>query len=175
MQALAKLKHPLERALEIVVILLMAAMFVIVVLGVTYRKLGAALVWYDEVAEISLAWLTYYGAALAALKRGHIGMATLVERGPVAWRKAAFVAAEAVVFAFFIVLAWVGWRVVEVLSIDFLVSLPEISTQYTQSVIPIGSVLFIIAETLSIPQAWAKIGKAAGPAAATAEPGRALQ
>ncbi|MBM3526246.1 MAG: TRAP transporter small permease subunit, partial [Alphaproteobacteria bacterium] len=92
-------KAVLERLLEYVVILLMAAMFVIVVLGVTYRKMGEALVWYDEIAEISLAWLTYYGAALAALKRGHIGMATLVERGPIAWRKAAFIAAETVVFA----------------------------------------------------------------------------
>lgn len=176
MGGLARLRAAFERLLEGIVVFLMTAMFVIVVLGVTYRKLGAALVWYDEVAEIALAWLTYYGAALAALKRGHIGMPTLVERMPVAGRKVSFVAAEAVVFAFFIMLAWVGWRVVEVLEVDFLVSLPAITTQYTQSVIPIGAMLFIVAEALSLPQAWRSF-VVRGPqlAAAASEPGGSLQ
>ena len=31
-----------------------------------YRKAGASLTWYDEIASILLAWVTYYGAALAA-------------------------------------------------------------------------------------------------------------
>ena len=44
----------------------MGALAVVVVLGVGFRKFGAALVWYDEVASVLLAWLTYYGAALAA-------------------------------------------------------------------------------------------------------------
>ena len=56
----------------------MVALAVIVVVGVGFRKAGASLVWYDEVASIMLAWLTYYGAALAALSRSHIGMPTLV-------------------------------------------------------------------------------------------------
>ena len=40
---------------------------IIVVVAVVYRKIGHSLVWYDEGASIVLAWLTYYGAALAAL------------------------------------------------------------------------------------------------------------
>jgi len=39
-----------------------------------------------------------------------------------------------------------------VLEGDTLISLPWISTQVTQSVIPIGAVLFIIAELLNMPQ-----------------------
>lgn len=176
MGGLARLRAAFERLLEGVVAFLMTAMFLIVVVGVTYRKLGAALVWYDEVAEISLAWLTYYGAALAALRRGHIGMPTLVERASLGWRKASFITAEAIVFAFFILLAWVGWQVVEVLGIDFLVSLPAITTQYTQSVIPIGAMLFIVAEALSLPQAWRSF-VLRGPqvAAPASEPGGSLQ
>ena len=61
-------------------IALVAALAVVVVLGVGFRKAGAALVWYDEAASILLAWLTYYGAALVALTRGHIGVPVLVER-----------------------------------------------------------------------------------------------
>ena len=59
---------------------------------------------------------------------------------------------EAVVVGFFVLLAWLGIEVVIILEGDTLISLPEVSTQLTQSVIPIGAVLFIIAELLSLPE-----------------------
>ena len=43
----------------------MAALAVEVIAGVVFRYSGYALVWYDEVATILLAWVTYYGSALA--------------------------------------------------------------------------------------------------------------
>ena len=55
--------------LEYIVIFLMMVLTLIVVVAVIYRKAGASLSWYDEVASVLLAWLTYYGAALAALIR----------------------------------------------------------------------------------------------------------
>src|SRR5258705_4553214 len=61
-----------ERALEWLVVFLMAVLAVEVTLGVVYRTLGLSLVWYDEVASILLAWLTFYGSALASVKRAHI-------------------------------------------------------------------------------------------------------
>ena len=48
-------------------------------------------------------------------------------------------------------LAWVGYTVLEVLATDNLVSIPEVSVAYTQSVIPISAVLFMIAEALVLP------------------------
>ena len=69
-----------RKSLEGIVLSLMASLAIVVVVGVIFRKAGASLVWYDEVASILLAWLTYYGAALAALHRAHIGMPTLVQR-----------------------------------------------------------------------------------------------
>ena len=51
----------------------MIALTAVVIMAVIYRKLDASLSWYDEVASIMLSWVTYYGAALAALKRKHIG------------------------------------------------------------------------------------------------------
>ena len=60
------MKRIVGRFLEWTVLVLMTVLATIVVLGVVFRKTGAALVWYDEVASILLAWLTYYGAALAA-------------------------------------------------------------------------------------------------------------
>lgn len=146
------LRTRFERLLEAVVLVLVAALAVVVVMGVGFRKFGAALVWYDEVASILLAWLTYYGAALAALKRAHIGFPNLVRRLGRPWRIPVVAAGEAVVIAFFLVAAWAGWRVLVILEGSGMVSLPWVPTRLTQSVIPIGCVLFVIAQLLSLPE-----------------------
>lgn len=143
----------LSRVLEAAVLALMLGLAVVVVVGVGFRKFGSALVWYDEVASILLAWLTYYGAALAALKRSHIGVPTLVERLRPQTRRLVVLFAEAWVLAFFAVVAWSGIRVLQVLSGSSLISLPWVPTAFTQSVIPIGAVLFILARLLSLPEA----------------------
>lgn len=147
----ASVRTAFERLLAAVVIVLLVALTAIVVVGVVYRKLGASLVWYDEVASVLLAWLTYYGAALAALKHAHIGFSGVIDALPARLRLLAVAIGEACVLGFFVLLAWVGWRVVEVLEGDTLVSLPGVSTQLTQSVIPVGAVLFVVAELLSLP------------------------
>jgi TRAP-type C4-dicarboxylate transport system permease small subunit len=148
---LVGLRRRYERLLEWIVIALMAALAVEVTVGVVFRYVGYALVWYDEVASILLAWVTYYGAALAALKRAHIGVPELVRRLRPALRLPLAVFAEACVLAFFLLLAWVGYSVLEVLASDTLVSLPGVSVAYAQSVIPISALLFIVAELMVLP------------------------
>lgn len=148
----SQLRKGLERFLEVVVALLLVTMVVIVVMGVLYRKFGDSLVWYDEIASVVLAWLTYYGAALAALKRAHIGFSGLVDAAPKPWRLVMVCVAEIAVVGFFVLLAWMGYEVLVVLEGDTLVSLPEVSTQITQSVIPIGAALFILAQLASLPE-----------------------
>ncbi|MBI2314308.1 MAG: TRAP transporter small permease subunit [Betaproteobacteria bacterium] len=151
-RGLRRFRVAYERFLEYLVILLMAVLAVEVTLGVVFRTVGQALVWYDEIASVLLAWLTYYGAALAAIKRAHIGFPGLVRSLKPALRLPVVLLAEALVFAFFGLLGWVGYSVLEVLATDFLVSLPSISVMYTQSVIPLSSALFIVAEALVLPE-----------------------
>ena len=141
-----------ERLLETITVFLIISLALVVVLGVIYRWSGASLSWYDEIASVQLAWLTYYGASLAALKRAHIGVPGLIAVVPPLFRVTLVLLAEAVVIGFFLILAWYGYIVLVVLEGDTLISLPWISTQVTQSVIPIGAVLFIIAELLNMPQ-----------------------
>ena len=141
-----------ERLLETITVFLIISLAVVVVLGVIYRWSGASLSWYDEIASVQLAWLTYYGASLAAMKRAHIGVPGLIAVVPPLFRVPLVLLAEAVVIGFFLILAWYGYIVLVVLEGDTLISLPWISTQVTQSVIPIGAVLFIIAELLNMPQ-----------------------
>lgn len=147
----------LGRLLEATVIFLMVALTTVVVVAVVYRKLGASLTWYDEVASIMLAWLTYYGAALAALRRSHIGFDGLVLALPMRLRMGFVVLSEVVVIAFFATLAWTGWQVLIVLEGMSLVSLTDVSVQFTQSVIPIGGALFILCELLSLPAYWQRM------------------
>ncbi len=145
------MRNAIARFLEAAVLILMAALAVVVVLGVGFRKFGAALVWYDEVASVLLAWLTYYGAALAALRRAHIGVPTLLDALSPRVRVPIVVLSEALVVGFFAIIAWAGWRVIMILAGTSLISLPWVSAQLTQSVIPIGAVLFIVARLLSFP------------------------
>lgn len=148
---MARVRAGFERLLEVIVIVLMVALAAEVTVGVVFRYSGYALAWYDEIASVLLAWVTYYGASLAALRRAHIGVPELVRLLPPALRVPLAIFAEALVFAFFVLLAWVGYSVLEVLGTDTLVSLPEVSVAWTQSVIPVSSLLFIIAQALAFP------------------------
>ncbi len=153
-----RFRKGLQRALEYTVVALMIALALVVVLGVVFRRLGAALVWYDEMASILLAWLTFYGAVLAALHRAHIGFPKLVGGLTPRLRRPLILLGEAFVFSFFIVTAWAGWRVFGILGGDTLVSLPWVPQRLAQSVVPIGAVLFIIAELVTLPEVWAGPG-----------------
>jgi TRAP-type C4-dicarboxylate transport system permease small subunit len=143
-----------ERLLEAITVLLIISLAAVVVLGVIYRWAGEALSWYDEIASVQLAWLTYYGASLAALKRAHIGVPGLIAAVSPLYRVPLVILAEIVIIGFFLMLAWYGYVVLVILEGDALISLPWIGTQFTQSVIPIGAILFVIAEILNLPQIW---------------------
>jgi TRAP-type C4-dicarboxylate transport system permease small subunit len=150
---LDELRGRYERLLEWIVIALMAVLAVEVTVGVLFRTFGASLVWYDEVASILLAWLTFYGSALAAIKRAHIGCPELVALLPAGGRVATRVLAELLVIAFFLLVGWTGYSVLEVLATDNLVSLPAIKVAWVQSVVPISAALIILAEALTLPLA----------------------
>jgi TRAP-type C4-dicarboxylate transport system permease small subunit len=141
-----------ERALEWLTVALMTLLAAEVTLGVVYRTLGFSLVWYDEVASILLAWLTFYGSALASVKRAHIGcpevMAFLSPKPKFIFR----VIAEVLTIGFFLLMGWVGYQVLGVLDTDHLVSLPSIPVSWVQSVVPVSAVLIIAAELITLPK-----------------------
>ncbi len=149
MSAFTALRRTFERSLELVVLTLMTSLAGVVLVGVIFRKAGASLVWYDEVASILLAWLTFYGASLAALKRAHIGFPKFVEAAPDKLRVALVILRGLIVVSFFLVVAWAGARLLEVLEGTALVSLPWVPAALAESVIPVGAILFIAAEIVS--------------------------
>jgi len=141
-----------ERFLEWICIALMAALAVEVTVGVVFRYSGHSLVWYDEVATILLAWVTFYGSALAVLKHAHMGVPEIVRMLPAGPRVAVTVLAQLCTLAFFVLLAWVGYSILEILATDRLVSLPDVPVAYANSVIPISAVLIVIGQLLVFPE-----------------------
>ncbi len=127
--SLSRLRAAFERLLEFIVLVLMVALTALIVAGAVFRYIGNALSWYDELASIGLVWLTYYGAALAALRGAHIGVPGLVNAMPPKARLIATLFAESMVFLFFGVLAIYGAQVLIILQGEHLVSMPEVPTQ----------------------------------------------
>lgn len=147
-----RLRGEFERLLESIVIVLVVALTALVIIGFTFRYIGHSLSWYDETASIGLVWLTYFGSALAALRGAHIGVPALINAMPPKVRIAAVIFAEACVFLFFIVLTITGIEVLVILGNDRMVSLDWMPLRVTQAVIPIGAVMFLIAEALRMPK-----------------------
>lgn len=150
--ALATFRRGFERLLEWIAIALLGALAVIVTVGVAFRYSGYALVWYDEVATILLAWSTFYGSALAVMKHGHMGVPEIVRMLPPAPRVAMTLLAQACTIAFWVVVAWAGYSILEILSGDYLVSLPKVSVAWVNSVIPVSAALIILAHLLVLPE-----------------------
>lgn len=148
--ALARFRQRYGLALEWVVMVLMVALAVEVTLGIVFRTLGQSLVWYDEVASILLAWLTFYGSALASVKRGHIGCPEVVDQLPPRIKRWINIFSQVLVLAFFALLGWVGLSILPILSTDAMVSLPWVPMSFVQSVIPVSSALILLAESLNL-------------------------
>ena len=103
-------KNSYDTFLQYIMFVMMIAMAVTVVVGVIFRWSGHALVWYDEVASVQLAWLTYYGSAYAALKGAHIGVPNIIKSFPLGLRKILWVVSKIIIYGFFILLAYYGFK-----------------------------------------------------------------
>lgn len=161
MAFLRSARRLLRGALVTVGVFLLFAIAVLVAAGVILRKLGAPIGWYDEVAGILLAWLTWYGAALAALERAHLGMPDLVATAPPGLRVPLVLVRAALVCGAMGLIAWFGWQIVAILGDERLVTLPWLTVGVSQSAIPIAASLFVLAELLTLPERLAEARRGA--------------
>ncbi|MEK0436159.1 MAG: TRAP transporter small permease subunit [Proteobacteria bacterium] len=148
-----------DRYLQYFIFLQMIFLSLTVVVGVCFRWSGHSLVWYDEIAGIQLAWITYFGSAYASLKGLHIGMPTLIKVFPKDIRKILFFLSKIIILIFFLILTYYGTKVIIVLRGDTLVTLDWIPQSFVQSVIPLSSLLIIISEIFYYKQAYAQTMK----------------
>ncbi len=156
---LSKTSRILEKALIVISMLILVSLSTIIISAVFSRFLGASLYWYDEVSAILLAWLTFFGSALCALKRSHMGFGGFVASMSLPIRKALFVFSELVVIGFFALMAWAGYYILRIFGDETLTSLEWVPLAVAQSALPIGAALFIVAQLCSMPDAWQLVCK----------------
>jgi TRAP-type C4-dicarboxylate transport system permease small subunit len=100
----------LDRGLEGLCMLLLAAISVDLLLGIFSRYvLQSTFVWYDEVARACFMWLVFLGAAVAVRRGAHFGLHMFVEMFPPPLRRAALALTPVTVIVFSCALMWLGW------------------------------------------------------------------
>jgi TRAP-type C4-dicarboxylate transport system permease small subunit len=81
-----------------------------------------------------------------------MGVPEIVGMLPPGLRVAAAVLAQLCTMAFFVLLAWVGYSILDILASDRLVSLPQVSVAYAMSAVPIGAILFVVGQLMVFPE-----------------------
>ncbi|MFW8635648.1 TRAP transporter small permease [Cribrihabitans pelagius] len=159
---IALTERMLLRAIETVCLALLVTLALSVVYSTTMRYLGASPAWYDEIASVLLAWLTYFGAAYAVFLRQHMGFSGIVTALPKPFAVALALFSEVLVIAYFAVVAWYGNAVLAVAKWDSLLSLRWMTLDIVQSVIPVASVIMIIGTLLTLPRALRQAAEGIG-------------
>lgn len=152
---IAKIEKTFLWAIETICLALLITLALAVVYSTTMRYLGASPSWYDEIASVLLAWLTYFGATYAVFLRQHMSFGGIVTALPRNAAIALAVFSEVLVITFFAVVAWYGNAVLAVAKWDSLLSIRWMTLDIVQSIIPISAVLMIIGTLLTMPRAIA--------------------
>lgn len=114
----------LLRVIETIGLALLLALTFAVIYAATMRCFGPSPGWYDELASVLLAWLTYFGVTCAVFMRQHMGFGGLVIALPRGIAVVLTLLSEGLVLAFFARIAWFGYHVLAVAAYDSRLSLP---------------------------------------------------
>ena len=147
----------LDILLQVATIGLIVVLACIVLVAVAFRYTGNSLIWYDEVAVVLLAWITFTGAALAVLRNAHLGFNGLLYGAPPTARLVLFTINEVVFLATFAVTAWGGWAILQIFDGETMTTLRFVPRAAVQSIIPVSAVLMILGRLLTLPERLASI------------------
>ncbi len=147
----------LDLALQAITIGLIVILAVIVLMGVAFRYSGNSLIWYDEVAIVLLAWITYSGAALAVLRNAHLGFNGLLYGLPPRGRLVLFSVTEVVFVAVFAVVLWGSWVILGIFGTETMTTLRWVPRWFIQGVVPVSAALMIAGRLLTLPERLAAV------------------
>ena len=149
--------HKLDIFLQAVTIGLIVVLAVTVLMGVAFRYTGNSLIWYDEVAIVLLAWITYSGAALAVLRNAHLGFSGLLYGLPPKGRLFLFGLNEVLFITIFSVVLWGSWVILGIFGSETMTTLRWVPRWFIQGIVPIASALIILGRLLTIPERLANV------------------
>lgn len=155
----------LDRALQVFTLVLLVTLACVVLLGVGFRYTGNSLIWYDEVAAVLLAWITFAGAALAVLRNAHLGFSGLLYGLPPAGRMVLFWTGEAIFLATFAVTAWAGWAILDIFGSETMTTLRFVPRTVVQGIVPVAAGLIVLGRLLTLPRRLADVRSGRDPEA----------
>lgn len=108
-QAAGRISAALNRAVEVVVVVLMAALVLDVWIGVLDRYLFHwQLPWPEILARYLMIWTVLLAISCAIARREHIGLTILVDRLPPPLRRGALMASDILALLLFAYVLWYG-------------------------------------------------------------------
>lgn len=148
----ARLTRLLDLGLQVFTIALIVVLACVVLLGVAFRYSGNSLIWYDEVAAVLLAWITFSGAAFAVLRNAHLGFSGLLYGLPGRIRAVVFWIGEAIFLVSLGAIAWAGWAILDIFGSETMTTLRFVPRSVVQSIIPVSAGLMILGRLLTLPE-----------------------
>lgn len=142
----------LDVLLQAMTIGMIVVLACVVLMGIAFRYTGNSLIWYDEVAIVLLAWITFTGAALGVLRNAHLGFSGLLYGLPPKGRYALFGINECLFLATFAVTAWGGWVILGIFGNETMTTLRFVPRSFIQSIVPISAGLMILGRALTLPE-----------------------
>lgn len=158
-----RLARWLDVFLQTATLLLLVLLTIVVLLGVGFRYSGNSLIWYDEVASVLLAWITFSGAALATMRNAHLGFSGLLFALPQNSRRALFVLVELIFVAVFAVIGWAGWAILDIFGNETLISVRFVSRSFVQSILPVSAGLIVLARLLTLGERYRDVREGMDP------------
>lgn len=162
---MARLNRLLDLVLQTFTIALIVILACVVLLGVAFRYSGNSLIWYDEVAAVLLAWITFSGAALAVLRNAHLGFSGLLFGLPPAGRQILFWTGEAIFLISIGAIGWAGWAILDIFGNETMTTIRFMPRSVVQSIIPISAFFMILGRFLTLPSRLGEVREGVDPEA----------
>jgi len=141
----------LDMVLQVVTLSLIVALTCVILAGVAFRYSGQSLIWYDEVAVVLLAWITFLGAALATLRNAHLGFNGLLFGLPTGGRLVLFWTGETIFIAIFAIVTWSGWLILGIFGNEMMTTVRFVPRWFVQGILPVSAALMVLGRLLTIP------------------------
>lgn len=134
----------ISRALRIAIGAILAALVVVVAMGVVYRyALQSSLSWGTEVPSIMLVWLVFLGSVVAYHERAHIAFTIITEALPPRWGRWSEVLILLITIIFFSIMAWLGLQLTQQ-TMNSLTPALRIPQAVIYAAVPVSSVLIVL-------------------------------
>ena len=135
----------IDKVVEVVLALVLAFTAAVVAVAVFYRYgLNDSLTWTEEITSKMLSCMTFLGGYACFRHGSHLSIDLVPSIVPPAGRKFLKVAGDLIMLAYFLVMAWTSFRVVQLVGHSYL-NTTDIPRGWFMAVMPLSFVLMSIA------------------------------